>query len=84
MKKRSPKDTPKKISKKERRNSIETKIEVALSGMKHEFSEKKFSRLIKKAGKLFSSGTPTAPKPKRQKPKKAVKKATEASTLQES
>jgi tRNA C32,U32 (ribose-2'-O)-methylase TrmJ len=83
MKKKAPKEVTKKISKKDKRKSIETKLEDALSGMKNEFSEKKFRHLVKKAGKLFSTGISTAAKPKRQKPKKAAKKtSTEISAAQ--
>lgn len=76
MKKKAPKEVIKKISKKDKRKSIETKLEEALSGMKNEFSQKKFRHLLKKAGKLFSTGISTTAKPKRQKAKKAAKKAT--------
>ena len=83
MKKKDSKGVTKKVSKKEQRKSIETKLEHALSGMKGEFSEKKFRHLLKKAGKLFSTGISAAPKPKREKVKKAAKKVTtEASATQ--
>jgi hypothetical protein len=85
MKKKAIKKPVEKISKKDKRKDIETKLEEALSGIKNEFSEKKFKHLLRKAGKLFSTGISTAPKPKRQKAKKAAKKATaEISTAQES
>lgn len=83
MKKKAVKEATKKVSKKEQRKSIETKLEHALSGMKHEFSEKKFRHLVKKAGKLFITGISTTAKPNRKKVKKAAKKVTtEASAPQ--
>ena len=84
MKKKGAKEVTKKVSKKEQRKSIETKLEHALSGMKDEFSEKKFRHLVKKAGKLFIAGISAAPTPKKQKAKKAAKKPSKKATAETS
>ena len=82
MKKKSTKKPDPKSSKKDKLKKIETKLELALSEVKGDFSEKKFKHLIKKSAKLFVTAKAHPKKAKKTKPSKkaAESKASAEST----